>query len=204
MLTEKQLKILNILKYNKDISFSDLKKQLKESSSSYLQKTISDFSKENLILINKRGRNNFISLNYESNLLFDYLSIIEKRGIPEEVFSLIHELLQKILKKTEFFSFIIFGSYARKNNSKKSDLDIAVILENGNIKNRIIPEINSVKRKSLKEIDSHVFTRKEFLEMLKDEKENLGKEIVRKHTVVYGLGNFYNLILKEVKNVSFG
>jgi len=77
-------------------------------------------------------------------------------------------------------------------------------LENGNIKNRIIPEINSVKRKSLKEIDSHVFTRKEFLEMLKDEKENLGKEIVRKHTVVYGLGNFYNLILKEVKNVSFG
>jgi len=103
MLTEKQLKILNILKYNKDISFSDLKKQLKESSSSYLQKTISDFSKENLILINKRGRNNFISLNYESNLLFDYLSIIEKRGIPEEVFSLIHELLQKILKKLNFF-----------------------------------------------------------------------------------------------------
>jgi len=98
---------------------------------------------------------------------------------------------------------IVFGSYASGNIGKKSDLDIAIVVENGSVKKNIIPLINSIKRKELREIDEHIFTRGEFLEMLGDEKENLGKEIVRNHVVFYGMINFYKLVLRGVKHVEF-
>lgn len=203
MITKKQLKILNVLRKSQSINFSELKRQLKESSSSYLQKTMSDFKKENIVIIRKVGRTNLIFCNYENNKLFDYLSIIDLDRIDKKIYEVIYNLQKNLLKETEFFSLIVFGSYAEGRTTKKSDLDLAIIIGNTGVGKKMIPRIDSVKRKELVDMDVHVFTRKEFLEMLKDEKENVGKEIVRKHLVVYGLANFYNLILKEMKNVAF-
>jgi len=205
MLTKKQLGILKVFRKDlfRKMSFSDLKKELKEKSSSKLQRTILNFKEENLIKIEKIGKSNLISLNYDNNKLFYYLSIFNLEFSTGMPFNILYEIQQEILKETEFFSLIVFGSFAEGTSTKKSDLDVALIIENYEIKKRTTPKINSIKRKELQTIDLHVFTREEFLEMLKDEKENLGKEIVRNHFVIYGLINFYKLILKEAGNVRF-
>ena len=205
MLTKKQLGILKVFRENllRRISFSDLKKELKEKSSSKLQRTILNFKEEDLIKIEKIGKTNLISLNYDNNKLFYYLSIFNLESNASMPFNILCKIQQEILKETEFFSLVVFGSYTKGESTKKSDLDVALIIESDEIKNRIIPRINSIKRRELQRIDMHIFTRKEFLEMLRDEKENLGKEIVRNNFIIYGLINFYKLILKEVGNVRF-
>ena len=200
MLTKKQIEILKVFKENpyKSLSFSELKRELRESSTSKLQKTIKDFKKENLINITNVGRTTLISLNFNNNKLFDYFSIFnsEFQNIPLDV---LYNLQEGILKQTEFFSLIVFGSYAKGKEKKNSDLDIAVIVESEDVKKKIIPIINSVKRKSVNEVHDMVFTRDEFLEMLGQDEENVGKEIARNNFVFYGLINFYKLISKEGK-----
>jgi predicted nucleotidyltransferase len=197
MITKKQLEILNVFKNNlfKEFSFSDLKRKSNEKSSSKLQKAINDFFSDGLINIKKIGRSKVISLNFENNKLFDYFSILqfEKSKMPFEVF---YEIQKEILKETEFFCLVVFGSYASGKAGKKSDLDICIIVEES-LKKKIIPRMRSIERKCVKKIHSEVFSREEFLEMLRQDEENVGKEIARNHFVFYGLINFYKLILKE-------
>ncbi len=198
MLTLKQLEILNVFWREpwREFSFSDLKRLLNESSSSKLQKAIGNFKKENLVNISIVGRTSLISLNFENNKLFDYLSLLdfEFRKIPLDILLLIQK---EILKESEFFSIVVFGSYVSGEQKKGSDLDVAIVVESEDVKKRIVPVVKSVKRKSLIEIHDLVFTREEFLEMLCVDEENVGKEIARKNYVFYGLVNFYKLISKE-------
>ncbi len=198
MLTKKQLEILNVFKKElfKSLSFSELKRELRESSSSKLQRGILNFKKEGLINIEEAGKTHIISLNYGNNKLFYYLSIFGLEFNKNIPFEILYKIQDEILKETEFFSLVVFGSYAEGKQTAKSDLDVAVIIENQDVKKRIAPRIASVKRKMLKEIHEQIFTRNEFLEMLRNEEENVGKEIARKHFVFYGLINFYKLILK--------
>jgi len=204
MLTEKQLKILKIFRENlfRKIGFNELKKELKESSSSKIQRALENFKKENLINIEKLGRNTLVSLNFGNNKLFSYFSIydFENKKMP---FDILYKIQNEVLKETEFFSLIVFGSYASGKNTKNSDLDIALIVEDEKIKKKILPIIASVKRREIVDINFEVILREEFLEMLKVEEENLGKEIAGNHFVFYGLINFYKLIFKEIQHVRF-
>ena len=45
-----------------------------------------------------------------------------------------------------------------------------------------------------------MITQDEFLEMLRVDYENVGKEIARKHLAVHNPGIFYFLLIKGVKN----
>jgi len=54
--------------------------------------------------------------------------------------------------------------------------------------------------KSALNIDGHVIAQKEFLEMLKVDYENLGKEIARKHLILKNPAIFYSLIKEGIKN----
>ena len=46
--------------------------------------------------------------------------------------------------------------------TEKSDLDMAVIVETEQTKKEITPLLETVKRREIKPIDYHIFTRKEF------------------------------------------
>ena len=66
MITKKQLEVFKAFRkdFSKSFSFSDLKKELKESSSSKLQNTIKAFKEEGLIKISEFGKTKMISLNF--------------------------------------------------------------------------------------------------------------------------------------------
>ena len=96
MITKKQLEILNVFRKNlfKEFSFSDLKKALKESSSSKLQKAIDDFYAEGLINVKKVGKSKLISLNFNTNKLFGYLMILQFE-INKVPYDILYEILDK-------------------------------------------------------------------------------------------------------------
>jgi predicted nucleotidyltransferase len=199
MLTEKQLELFRVFKKDlfRELSFNELKKELCEKSSSKLQRAIEAFKKKGLIKIKKIGRTGLISLNFENNNLFDYLSLFNfKERLP---FGLLYKIQNEILKETEFFSLVVFGSYSIGKQRKDSDLDIAIIVDNEKIKKRVSVLIVSIKRREINKIHELIFTRRNFLDMLQDGEENVGKEIARKHFAFYGAINFYKLILKDEK-----
>ena len=201
MITKKQIEIFRAFRENpfRNLSFSELKKELREASSSNLQNAIKAFRDESLIRVLELGRMRMISLNFDNNKLFDYISIFGKEFFSHIPFNILYELQEGILKENEFFSLVVFGSYASGKQKKNSDLDVAVIVPSEDIKKKISLAVKSVKRKVLIEVHEMIFTREEFLEMLRADEENVGKEIARNHFVFYGLPEFYKLILKESK-----
>lgn len=199
MLTKEQMRILGIFK--KDIfaklTFRQIKEQSGQKSNNIVQIALKQFQKQNIIKTQKTGDVTAYSLNMDNNLAPAYVNLIneieisENKKLPKSV---LKEIQNRILKHSEFFILIVFGSHAEGKASEKSDLDIAVIAETERSRKEIIPYMETVKRREITSIDYHVFTRKEFLEMLEIDQQNAGKEIYRKNIIYYGLIEYYNLI----------
>ncbi|MEW5896656.1 MAG: nucleotidyltransferase domain-containing protein [Nanoarchaeota archaeon] len=198
MLTKQQLNIFSV--FQKDIfvslTFKQIKEQSKQKSNNVMQIALKEFKKQDLVKTKVTGDVTTYSLNLENNLTISYLNLIndlniQKRKFPKEILA---EIKKRISKQTNFFILIVFGSYAKNKATEKSDLDIVVIVDSEQIKKEIISLLETVKRREIKPIDYHVFTRNEFLEMLKAEAENVGKQIYKNNIIYYGFSEYCQLI----------
>ena len=198
MLTKQQLAILGVFKKDlfASLTFKQIKEESKQKSNNIVQIALREFKEQNLVKTKITGDVTTYSLNLANNATLSYLNLIndldlQKRKFPKEILS---EVQKKISKQTDFFILIIFGSYAKNKATEKSDLDLAVIIESEQTKKEVTPLIETVKRREIKPIDYHIFTRDEFLEMLKAESENVGKQIYKNSLIYYGFIEYCNLI----------
>lgn len=199
MITKEQINIFSV--FRKDIfagvTFKEIKTQSRQKSNSVVQMALKKFREDALVKTQKTGNVAAYFLNLDNNLTLAYLGLInnlqikKNKKIPKNILNMIKN---SILKYSEFFILIVFGSYAKNKQTAKSDLDIAVIVETEDSKKEISPYVETIKRRELTKIDYHLFTRNAFLEMLLTDKENVGKEIYRKNIIFYGTDQYYNLI----------
>ena len=198
MLTKQQLNILSVFKKDlfASLTFKQIKEESKQKSNNIVQIAIKKFKEQNLVNTQVTGDVTTYSLNLRNNLMVSYLNLIndlelQKRKFPKEI---LLEIQKKISKATNLFILTVFGSYAKNKATEKSDLDIAVIVESEETKKEIVPFLETVKRREIKPLDYHIFTRKEFLEMLKADIENVGKQIYKNSIIYYGFIEYCNII----------
>ena len=198
MLTKKQLNILSIFKKDlfSSLTFKQIKQKSKQKSNNIVQIALKEFQKQNLVEKKVTGDVQSFSLNLNNNLTLSYLNLINeseisKSKIPKKA---LYDIQNRIFRYTEFFILIIFGSYAKNEATQKSDLDIAVIVESEQTKKDIAPFLETIKRREVISIDYHIFSRSEFLEMLRADSENLGKQIFKNNIVYYGYIPYCNII----------
>ncbi|MEA3343925.1 MAG: nucleotidyltransferase domain-containing protein [archaeon] len=199
MLTKEQLKIFGAFK--KDIfahlTFKQIKERSRQKSNNVVQIALKQFQEENLVKVQKTGDVTAYFLNMDNNLALSYLSLIneleinENKKVPKKV---LKDIQKRVSRFSDFFVLMVFGSYAKNKATKRSDLDIALIVDSEQSKKEIAPYIETIKRREIIKIDYHVFTRNEFVEMLTVDEENVGKEIYRKNIIYYGLTEYYNMI----------
>src|SRR3990167_5662498 len=152
------------------------------------------------MLHNKRIFYCFFAVTYKKKKICIYFQTYNKDSLPKQVLKSIKELEDSLDKHTPFYSIVIFGSYASEEQKKDSDLDLAVFIEQEDKRKIVEAVFKSMETKSFIKIDGHVITKDEFLEMLKVEYENLGKEIARKHLIIHNPVIFYSLIKEGVKH----
>ena len=198
MITKKQLRVLSVFLKNefKEYTYKEIKELSKEKSNSIIQNAIKSFLKEDLIIERKLGTSKLYLVNHNNNKIYSYFEIYIKENLNKEVrytLNLLEESLN-LNAKSFFYSIVIFGSYAIGEQTKKSDLDIAVFIEDSEKKKIIENVLHSLNTKSILKVDGYAITQEEFLEMLKVEDENLGKQIARKHLIIFNPQIFYSLI----------
>lgn len=202
MITDKQLTIFtSFAKYpfiNK--TRQEVKKESKEKSNNSLDLAIKKFKEENIITEKKIGKTSIYELNLNEEKVFQYISLANYKRINPLVKQATKYVSEEINKITPFFSIVIFGSYSINEETKNSDLDIAIIIDNKIKIKEIKRQIHNAKLKSIIDIDEHIITRKEFLEMLTNEDENLGKQIAKKHAAMYNQRIFYDIIKEGINN----
>jgi len=202
MLTKKQLKIFSIFQKNKfkELTWKQVKELSKEKSSSVIQDAIKAFLTEDLITERKIGTSKLYAVNHKNNKVYTYFETYNRENLPKQVLKSIKELEDSLDKHTFFYSIVIFGSYVSGEQKKDSDLDIAVFIEQEDKRKMVEAVFKSMELKSLIKVDGHVITKDEFLEMLKVDYENLGKEIARKHLIIHNPSIFYSLIKEGIKH----
>lgn len=148
---------------------------------------------KDIFIINQKGNIKLVSLNLKDNITKNYLILAERKesesflnGNPE------FRVLKKELPQEEY-SLILFGSRAEGKQREKSDIDLCVV-NNGGKKNIKFSKFELLFKL---EINPIYLKDNEFKQMLKEEEQNLAKEIIKKHIILYGEEYFWNLIWKN-------
>ncbi|MAE42623.1 hypothetical protein CMO93_02540 [Candidatus Woesearchaeota archaeon] len=135
------LKIFNLLQpffedMYREISVREYAKE-KKSSPPTASKILKDFNKENLLLLTKKGIYLFFRANRD-NVIFKGLS---KLYWQSELFKETEELHNQAL----FRKIVLFGSLAKSENTKDSDIDLFIDIERKKLNIKDIE--NKLKRK---------------------------------------------------------
>ena len=198
MLTKEQLNILSVFKKDvfTSLTFKQIKQQSRQKSNNIVQIALKEFQKQDIVKTKETGDVTAYSLNLNNNLTLSYLNLINESEIGKNKIptNILDNIQNRIFKHTEFFILIVFGSYAKNEATKKSDLDIALIVESEQTKKEITPFLETIKRRDVIPIDYHIFTRIEFLEMLQADSENVGKQIFKSNVIYYGYIPYCNMI----------
>ncbi len=202
MLTQKQLKIFDVFAKKPFAEFTrkQVKRESKENSNNTLASAINRFKKEEIVIEKKVGKSGLLTLNLDSDLTLHHLALANNQRTDKTVKTAIKRLKDEISGVTKFYSLVIFGSHAINKQKETSDLDIAVMIEEKDKIKHVESAINSAKLKILVNIDAHVIPKKEFIEMLTNNEENLGKQIARKHLVVHNHAIFYELVKEGMRH----
>jgi len=200
MLTKEQFNILGVFHSQMlaELTFKQIKEQSRQKSNNIVQIALKEFQKQSLVKTKITGDVTAYFLDLDNNMALSCLNILNqdklsKRKFPREILA---EIQRRMLRQTEFFILLVFGSYAKNKATEKSDLDVAVIVESEQAKKDVIPVLETIKRREIKRIDYHVFTRNEFLEMLNFDIENVGKQIYNNNIITYGFIEYCNLVRK--------
>jgi predicted nucleotidyltransferase len=201
MITKKQLKIFEVFAKKPFAEFTrkQVKKELREKSNNALALAINLLKKEEVLIEKKVGKSGLLTLNLSNDLAYYYLTLCNHQRAGKTVKDAVKRLKDEIDAITQFYSIAIFGSYAVNEEKPSSDLDVAIFIDSGEKRKHIEAAINSAKLKILAKVDAQVIPKAEMIEMLTNDEENLGKQIVRKHLVVHNHQIFYDIIKEGMK-----
>ena len=201
MLTPKQIKIFEafLRKPYKELTYREIKDYSKEKSNSIIQKAIVKFLAEELIKKREVGNIILYMLDLENSAVFSYFDILIKEKLSNLVKSSLR-IIKEELSDVEFISLVIFGSYAEEKQKEKSDLDIAILVTSAEDKKNCELAMKSAELKSILQLDVHIITKDEMLQMLKDKHENLGKQIAYNHLAIHNPMIFYSILEEGINN----
>lgn len=157
-----------------------LAKELNESHATISRK-LNNLVVENVVEFEIEGKNKIFSL--KNNIIAKNCIFMAESYKFNKLLSKYPQLeiiSEDILKKTDEKMIIIFGSYAKFNAKKESDIDIYVETKEKDIK-KTIESINSKINVKIGPFDK---------------KSNLIKEIIKNHVIIRGMGGFYEQIFE--------
>ena len=187
MKTEKK-----ILKYfietKTEKTIRELSKEIK-SDYKITHTAIKRLIEKNIISSKKVGKSILCGLNNNYNIQIYEVENQRKDELlkNKNLNQLYLEVMNKI--NSNFFIFLVFGSYANKRQTNKSDIDLIFISNEKNFEKRIgnILELLPIKTHFF------VFSEEEFIRM-KDSKElNVVKEVINNNIILHGTENYYKL-----------
>ena len=196
-LTKNQIKIIDFFRRNIFFkgSIREIMKQINSRSYQRVYEAIESLEKQQILASEKIGNTKIINLNMSRKTFLNlaFFDEQEDKNIPNT--SKIIEL-----KEISDYLIIITGSYARKNANKKSDLDLVIIIPNKENPVNVQKLVENLTMLLVPEVHLYVFRKKDFIEMLTDQKDNYGKEIFRNHLILKNAQIYYELINEAIQH----
>ena len=189
---DNKLKIINYLGKNIENSFTmhELSVLLKIPYASFYR-TIQAM---NDVLITKTvGKSKTLTLNTKNTVIKAQLIVSSDEEKKE--FLQKQPILKKVYDELNTKDIVLlFGSYAKKKETEKSDIDILIVNKDGN-KSMSFSKYEIIFKKK---INSIFIKKKEFKQMLKDKEENVGKQVLKYHIILNNPEEFWRIVLDGI------
>ena len=188
---DNKLKIINYLGKNigKSFTMHELSSLIHIPYATF-HRTISKMP--DLIIKEKAGKATLIKLN-DIPIIKPYLAISSEEEKKE--FLKKSPLISKISSEIETKDIVIlFGSYAKKTENEKSDIDLMIINKDGS-KSLSFSKYETLFKKKINPI---FITEKEFKQMIKEKEENVGKQALSNHIILNNPERFWELALNGI------
>lgn len=145
---------------------------------------------KDLLIIENIGKSKVISLNKQNSIIKSYLTISsdEERKYYLKKYPIINKIYQELNTKD---IVILFGSYAKRTQTEKSDIDFMIINKDGK-KNISFSKYELLFKIKINPI---FITEKEFKLMLKSKEENVGKQALYAHIILNNPEKFWKCII---------
>jgi predicted nucleotidyltransferase len=184
----------------REFTITEIKRITENRSHHYVFDALKKFASLGILEEKRKGNTNTYFINYENGSNIIYLAFLESLAAKERSdlpVKNIARIMEKI--KSPFFSLIVGGSYAEGKQKPASDVDVAIIIPDGEPKTEY--EI-ALKEGELMIPETHgfVFTREEFYLMLTNGGFNYGKELARKHVIIYGAEPYYRILFEAMRH----
>jgi predicted nucleotidyltransferase len=179
-------KTINILgefssDYSKKIYGREISRRLKMNQKT-VSNTLNKLEKEHILKFSLEGKNKYYYINRFNPKIKEIIKLIEinKKVVFLDRHKRKRELFEKIESRANE-TVIVFGSYAKNQETEKSDLDLFVI---GNISNlKDLELLYNIKINIIKS-SAEKFS----------SKEHLIKEVISNHVILKGVETFIKLI----------
>lgn len=177
-------------------------------SYSYVHAQIEELRKRDIMLIEQRSNRKYCRPNYanpEVKTAFVKISneiaedFLKKR---DKVFFVVEKLLSDLPKRTDFnlLSVVLFGSIAKGTESKKSDMDLFILVPSKEkYDDPIGMECVALSKGFGVDINPLVSEPVSLLSMLRDREHNVAKELLKNKIVLFGAEKLWELIFEGIK-----
>lgn len=196
--TEARMRVLNTIYNNKDINIRSIIK-LSKTSPNLAVDYINQLETYQLVSIRKIGgaKKKYIkaaSFNFKAEFSRIFYTIIETNKKEEllEKYKILKPFITQIKGAAENKAILlIYGSYARFEADKESDLDIWVI---GNLDKKLRKDIQEILVTLPVEYSISIETKKEFLKKINTP---IHQNIMRDRVIIAGGDDFFDILAKS-------
>jgi len=152
---------------------------------------VKQLTEEKTIITQKAGQATLCSVNQEefNSDIFRAEYLRRQDLLRNKDLNVLYKRIDDDIKEP-FFILLLFGSYAKANARKQSDIDLLLITDRKKIKKDMRHIL------SLLPLRTHLidFSSAEFLSMLRTTDFNVGKEAVKNNIILSGIEGYYKLI----------
>jgi len=95
--------------------------------------------------------------------------------------------------KSKMYALLLFGSYAKKTQTKSSDIDLMFICADG-IEDAFEKDVGRIARSMPLPLHPLVFSESQFVEMINAKESNVGQEALKNNVILYGIEQYYEMV----------
>src|SRR3989344_2124880 len=186
-----------IIKYlienkNEEFNILNISKELKMDYKN-IYSIIKRLEKELLIKLESFGQSNRVKLISQVHpLIFEAEYNRRKELLKDKNLVVMLNDFKNALK-SKCYILLIFGSYAKKTQTKNSDIDLMFIVPDGK-EELFEKEVNRAARSLPLPVHYLVFSEKQFLDMVNAKESNVVQEALKNNIILYNIEAFYEMI----------
>ena len=135
IINKNSIKIIELLNEGRAY-FSEIHKKTGIASKNNLLKNLSLLTANKIIVKEEKTANTYYSLNYSSSFLIGILNLINQTRFEKLPFNVKKSISECIIELKPRMA-VLFGSYAKENYKKESDIDLLILGSSGGQETRI-------------------------------------------------------------------